>query len=61
MLTKNSMRCLCPKGILVFGEGKLIAIYEDNKFQKVFYYKFNGIKVDVLYDKINSTLLDIIA
>jgi hypothetical protein len=45
----------------VFGNGKLVAIYEDNKFQKVFYYRINDIKVDVIYDKINNVLLDVIA
>lgn len=62
MLTKEfNVLPLPRKSALVFGEGKLIAIYEDNKFQKVFYYKFDAIKIDVVYDKVNNRLLDIIA
>jgi hypothetical protein len=45
----------------VFSEGKLIAIYEDNKFQKVFFYKLNELKIDVIYDKVNNRLLEILA
>jgi hypothetical protein len=45
----------------VFAEGKLVAIYEDNKFQKVFFYKLDDLKIDVIYDKVHNMLLDIIA
>lgn len=46
---------------LVFGEGKMIAIYDDNKFQKVFFYKLGELKIDVIYDKGSNRLLDILA
>jgi len=52
---------LPERNTLVFGEGKLIAIYEDNKFQKVFYFKWNDLKIDVIYDKVRNRLLDILA
>lgn len=62
MLTKEfNILSLSERRKLVFDNGKLVAIYEVNKNQKIFYYKFNNIKVNVIYDKINKTLLDIIA
>ncbi len=62
MLTKEfNALSISERNKLVFGEGKLIAIYEDNKFQKVFFYKWNEIKIDVIYDKTHNKLLDILA
>lgn len=62
MLTKefNALQ-LTEKSRLVFGDGRLIAIYEDNKFQKVFFFKLSGLKIDIIYDKVHNRLLDIIA
>ena len=44
---------------LVFGEGKLIGVMRDNELQKVFYYRLDDLKVDVVYDKIRNRLLGI--
>lgn len=46
---------------LVFSEGKLIGISKEYLAQKGFFYKLNGLKVDVIYDKVRNILLDIIA
>lgn len=46
---------------LVFSEGKLIEIFENHKLQKGFFYKYNGLKVDVIYDKTHNRLQDVIA
>jgi len=46
---------------LVFNSGKLIDIYQSHLAQKGFYYKLNDLKVDVIYDKVHNTLLDVIA
>jgi hypothetical protein len=62
MLTEEFNKLsLSERGKLVFGAGKLINIYDDNKLQKVFYYKLGELKIDVIYDKVNNRLLDIIA
>ena len=62
MLTKEFNTLPLPeKSVLVFGEGKLIDIFGDNKFQKVFFYKLDDLKIDVIYDKANNRMLDIIA
>jgi hypothetical protein len=62
MLTKifNALPLL-ERNTLVFGERKLIAIYEDNKSQKVFFFKLNDLKIDMIYDKVRNRLLDILA
>lgn len=62
MLTKifNALPLL-ERNTLVFGEGKLIAIYEDNKSRKVFFFKWNDLKIDMIYDKGRNRLLDILA
>ena len=52
---------LDKKTTLIFSEGKLIEIFENDKFQKGFFYKLNSLKVDVIYDKMHNQLLDIIA
>jgi hypothetical protein len=52
--------CIALKQV-VFSKGKLVAIHEDNKFQKIFLYKLEDIKIDVIYDKTNNKLLDIVA
>ena len=46
---------------LIFSEGKLIGISQDDSIQKGFYYKLNNLKVDVIYDKVRNSLLDVIA
>ena len=62
MLTKEFNKLpLSERNKLVFGTGKLIAIFDDNKFQKVFFYKHGELKIDVIYDKTNNRLLDILA
>ena len=62
MLTEEFNKLpLLERSKLIFGVGKLIDIYDDNKLQKVFYYRLNDLKVDVIYDKVNNRLLDIIA
>lgn len=62
MLTKefNAMS-LDKRRKLIFSEGKLIGISQDDAVQKGFYYKLNGLKVDVIYDKVRNSLLDVIA
>jgi len=52
---------LTEKSKLVFGEGRLIDIYQSNIAQKGFYYKLNDLKIDVIYDKARNSLLDIMA
>lgn len=52
---------LSEKSQLVFDAGKLIDIYDDNKLQKVFYYKLGELKIDIIYDKTFNRLLDVIA
>ena len=52
---------LTERSRLVFGEGKLIGISQEHAMQKGFFYKLNDLKVDVIYDKIHSQLLDVIA
>jgi len=60
MLTKEFNELLLPERKLrVFGEGKLINIFEDNKIQKVFFFKMEDLKIDVIYDKIHNLLIDI--
>jgi hypothetical protein len=62
MLTKDFNALPLPeRSKMAFSDGKLIAIYEDNQFQKVFYFKWNGLKIDVIYDKVHNKLLDILA
>ncbi|HWY98260.1 MAG TPA: hypothetical protein VNY36_04150 [Bacteroidia bacterium] len=62
MLTKEfNALSLSERSKLVFGQGKLIDIYQDHVMQKGFYYKLNDLKVDVIYDKVRNRLLDIIA
>ena len=62
MLTEEFNKLpLLERSKLIFGVGKLIDIYDDNKLQKVFYYRLNDLKVDVIYDKVNNRLLDVIA
>ena len=62
MLTEEFNKLPLPeRSKVVFGDGKLIDIYDDNKLQKVFYYRLNELKVDVIYDKVNNRLLDVIA
>jgi hypothetical protein len=62
MLTKEfNALPLDKKSKLVFNEGKLIGISKEYLAQKGFYYKLNDLKVDVIYDKVRNTLLDITA
>jgi len=62
MLTKEfNALSLSERSKLVFGQGKLIDIYQDHVMQKGFYYKLNDLKIDVIYDKVRNRLLDIIA
>ncbi|MGP8214905.1 MAG: hypothetical protein ACLQQ4_05015 [Bacteroidia bacterium] len=52
---------LAERSKLVFEEGKLMDIFEDNTLQKIFFFKLNDLKIDVIYDKTRNRLLDIIA
>ncbi|HTB06669.1 MAG TPA: hypothetical protein VK806_06905 [Bacteroidia bacterium] len=62
MLTKEfNALSLSERTKLVFGQGKLIDVYQDHTLQKGFFYKLNGLKVDVIYDKVRNRLLDITA
>lgn len=62
MLTKEfNALPLVQRSKLVFGEGRLIAIFQDHQLQKGFYYKLNDLKVDVIYDKVRNRLLNILA
>jgi len=62
MLTKEfNALSLDKRRKLIFSEGKLIGISQDDTIQKGFYYKLNGLKVDVIYDKVRNSLLDVIA
>jgi len=62
MLTKEfNALSLDKRRKLIFSEGKLIGISQDDSIQKGFYYKLNGLKVDVIYDKVRNSLLDVIA
>jgi len=62
MLTKEfNALPLDKRSSLVFSEGTLIDIYQSHLVQKGFYYKLNGLKIDVVYDKVRNTLLDVIA
>lgn len=62
MLTNEFNKLPLPeRSKLVYGVGKLIDIYDDNKLQKVFYYKIGELKIDIIYDKTHNRLLDIVA
>ncbi len=62
MLTKEfNALPLVQRSKLVFGEGKLIAIFQDHTLQKGFYYKLHDLKIDVIYDKVRNRLLNILA
>jgi hypothetical protein len=52
---------LAERTRLVFSEGKLIEIFENHNLQKGFFYKYNGLKIDVIYDKARNQLQDVIA
>jgi hypothetical protein len=52
---------LAERSKLVFDKGKLIDIFGDHKSRKGFYYKLNGLKIDVVYDKVLNRLYDITA
>ena len=60
MLTKEfNVLPLAERNKLVFGEGKFIDTFVDNKLQKGFFYRLDGLKIDVMYDKVRHRLLDI--
>lgn len=62
MLTKEfNALPLHKKSKLVFGQGKLIGIVHDHELHKAFYYKLNGLKIDIIYNKVRNRLLGIIA
>lgn len=62
MLTKEFNQLpLDTRSKMVFEKGSLIAISNDDIAQKAFYYTLNGLKVDLIYDKVRNRLLDIIA
>ncbi len=61
LITDFNKLPLNERSKLVFGTGKLIDILGDNKFQKVFFYKIEDLKIDVIYDKANNSMMDIIA
>ncbi|MGP8214784.1 MAG: hypothetical protein ACLQQ4_04400 [Bacteroidia bacterium] len=62
MLTKEfNALPLDKRSKLVFGEGKLIDIFQDHALQKGFFYKLNDLKIDVIYDKARNRLFDIVA
>jgi hypothetical protein len=60
MLTKEfNALPLDQRSKTVFSEGRLIGISKEHPVQKDFYYKLNGLKVDVIYDKARNQLLDV--
>jgi len=62
MLTKEFNKLpLAIRSKMVFDKGVLIAIFNDNTTQKGFYYTLDDLKIDMIYDKIRSRLLDVIA
>ena len=62
MLTKEfNVLPFAERNKLVFGEGKFIDTFVDNKLQKGFFYRLDSLKIDVIYDKVRHRLLDIIA
>ena len=46
---------------LVFTDGKLIEIYQEQNIRKGFFYKLGGLKIDVIYDLFSLKLLEITA
>ena len=50
---------LAERKTMVFADGTLINIFEDQKLQKSFFYKLKNLKVDVIYDKARNQMLDI--
>jgi hypothetical protein len=62
MLTKEFNKLpLSERSKLVFGEGKLIGIFQEHDITKAFFYKLNDLKIDVIYDKVLNKLQDITA
>ena len=62
MLTKEFNELpLAERNKLVFGEAKLIDIFDDNKFQKVFFCRMDELKIDIIYDKAHNRLMEIVA
>ena len=62
MLTKEFNELPLPiRSKIVFDKGKLIAVSNDDKTQKAFFYTLNDLKIDLIYDKARSRLLNVIA
>lgn len=62
MLTKEFNELPLPiRSKMVFDSGRLIAVSNDDKTQKAFFYTLGELKIDMIYDKVRSRLLDVIA
>jgi hypothetical protein len=62
MLTKEFNKLpLAIRSKMVFDKGSLIAVFNDNATQKGFYYTLDDLKIDMIYDKVRSRLLDVFA
>ena len=62
MLTKEFNELPLPiRSKMVFDKGKLIAVSNDDKTQKAFFYTLNDLKIDLIYDKVRNRLLNVIA
>jgi hypothetical protein len=62
MLSKEFNELPLPiKSKMVFDKGRLIAVSNDDKTQKAFFYTLDDLKIDMIYDKVRSRLLDVFA